>query len=327
MSTASRFEEIADTYILQVLAVSSPELLDNTDAHTHINSDDPTDSDDSDGEPDIFKVFTAEKKKCSGKAPRLLEAVPCKSAPHKPAPKAETPKPAPQTNSSSPASPIKSAPQVNLTKPAPQYRYHSDAEDPCLLSQLIGWFWQGKLDQITPAHLCTASPSIWKDITDQLRVQWVETASYETARPQEPFLDESPPFPDATLTDQPEPVYSLPLQEVDVALGNGISKPGLLDPGSQIVIIWQDLAQEIKAQINPSLQIQMEGANSATNWTFVEMDGTTTRHVGKRLSKISNVFCQLILYVGYKVAVSYKETPRVRGKGQSVPLTPTLCAP
>src|SRR6267142_1056685 len=59
----------------------------------------------------------------------------------------------------------------------------------------------------------------------------------------------------------------------------------------------------------------------------VEMDGTTTRHMGKRLSKISNVLGQLILYVGYKVAVSYKEPPRVRRKGQSVPLTPTPCAP
>jgi len=57
------------------------------------------------------------------------------------------------------------------------------------------------------------------------------------------------------------------------------------------------------------------------------MDGTTTRHVGKRLSKTSNVLCQLILYVGYKVAVSYKEMPQVRGKGQSVLLTPTPCAP
>ena len=65
MSTTSRFEEIADTYILQVSAVSSPELLTDTNDHTttHINPGDSSDSNDPDSKPDIFKVFVA-KKKC-----------------------------------------------------------------------------------------------------------------------------------------------------------------------------------------------------------------------------------------------------------------------
>ena len=44
--------------------------------------------------------------------------------------------------------------------------------------------------------------------------------------------------------------------------------PGLLDLGSQIVVIRQDLAQEINARISPRLQIEMEGANGYTNWTL-----------------------------------------------------------
>jgi len=67
---------------------------------------------------------------------------------------------------------------------------------------------------------------------------------------------------------RPEPTYSLPLQEIDVAFGNGSAEPGLLDPGSQIVVICKDLAQELNTHINAGLRIEMEGANSATNWTL-----------------------------------------------------------
>jgi len=66
----------------------------------------------------------------------------------------------------------------------------------------------------------------------------------------------------------PEPAYSLPLQEIDIALGNGSAEPGLLDPGSQIVVTRKDLAQELNACINAGLWIEMEGANSSTNWTL-----------------------------------------------------------
>ena len=43
---------------------------------------------------------------------------------------------------------------------------------------------------------------------------------------------------------------------------------GMLDPGSQIVVIWHDLAEEVNACINPNHLIEMEGANGATNWTL-----------------------------------------------------------
>jgi len=43
----------------------------------------------------------------------------------------------------------------------------------------------------------------------------------------------------------------------------------------------------------------------------VELDGTTTRHVGKRLSKTSNVLCHLIMYVGYKSQSHIKRRPKL----------------
>ena len=96
----------------------------------------------------------------------------------------------------------------------------------------------------------------------------IEVASYGEAPDPAPFTAESPPPAKSRLTHCPEPEYSLPLQEIDINLGEGISEPGLLDPGSQIVVIRRDLAQEINAHVSPGLWIEMEGANGYTNWTL-----------------------------------------------------------
>ncbi|KAI0277654.1 hypothetical protein BC826DRAFT_875443, partial [Russula brevipes] len=65
-----------------------------------------------------------------------------------------------------------------------------------------------------------------------------------------------------------EPRYSLPLQEIDVRIDNRVTVPGVIDPGSQIVAIRQDLAIEVNAQINPKVKYKMEGANGSTSWTL-----------------------------------------------------------
>jgi hypothetical protein len=65
-----------------------------------------------------------------------------------------------------------------------------------------------------------------------------------------------------------EPVYSLPLLELDTLVGDRVMVAGVLDPGSQIVVIRRDLAEEVNARINPNHLVEMEGANGATNWTL-----------------------------------------------------------
>ena len=86
-----------------------------------------------------------------------------------------------------------------------------------------------------------------KEISERLRVQRVEVTSYGEASDPGPFTAESPCPAEPRLTHCPEPEYSLPLQEIDINFSNGISEPGLLDLGSQIVVIRQDLAKEINA--------------------------------------------------------------------------------
>ncbi|KAI0278593.1 hypothetical protein BC826DRAFT_893754, partial [Russula brevipes] len=58
------------------------------------------------------------------------------------------------------------------------------------------------------------------------------------------------------------------LQEVDVEVGGSRIEAGVLDPGSQIVAIRQDLAKEVGAKINEHVKIEMEGANGVTSWTL-----------------------------------------------------------
>jgi len=330
ITSTSRIEEVADSYIFQVAGVSNLRLPTDSDPDTDpdmpglvpksdsdINSDIPAltpesddDSDTSDFD-DIFKVFAVEKKKCARKPSRLPEAAlqkiasssqqtsPQKSTPsatpqsttqvdlpkpssqirlRSPAPtnlpklatSIDPPRPPSQTRPHSPAptDPSKLAIPIDPHKPAPQYRYQSNAEDQRLIDNLVAWLWQGNLSQITPAHLYTASPAVRKEIAERLCIRRIEVASYEDACNLAPATTECSSSPEPHLTCIPEPDYSLPLQEIDISFGNGISEPGLLDLGSQIVIIRQDLAQEINTRISPRLRIEMEGANGYTNWTL-----------------------------------------------------------
>jgi len=205
--------------------------------------------------PDIFCVFAAEKKKRANKPCQLPEASALKA-----------PKPPP--SGSAPQVQHKTAPQPDSHKAPPQYRYQCNVEDQKLIDKLVTWLWQGNLAHITPAHLYAASPSVRKEISERLRVCHIEVTLYEEPSDHLPLAAE-PSFCFGTvLTHLPEPTYSLPLQEIDVAFGNGSAEPGLLDLGSQIVVIRKDLAQELNAHINAGLRIEMEGANSATNWTL-----------------------------------------------------------
>jgi hypothetical protein len=166
------------------------------------------------------------------------------------------------------SNPLKPTTSTDALKPTPQYRYQSNAEDQRLINELVSWLWQGTLTQITPAHIYAASLAVRKEIAECLRVRRVEVSSYEEPHDSQLTPAESLTPPKPCLTYQPEPEYSLLVQEIDINFPNGISEPGLFDPGSQIIVMRQDLVQEINAQINSELKIEMEGANSFIDWTL-----------------------------------------------------------
>ena len=60
--------------------------------------------------------------------------------------------------------------------------------------------------------------------------------------------------------------FCLPLQEIDVLLNNSLRIPAILDTSLQITVIWHNIVQSLGVPINYQCLIEMEGANSATNW-------------------------------------------------------------
>ena len=146
---------------------------------------------------------------------------------------------------------------------APQYRYQASAEDQFLTKQVMDWILEGKLDQITPAHILATSPPIRKELVERLRPRRVETGSFEQLSSN--CVD---PVSVLELAAKREAEFSLPLREIDVVVNNLCTEAGVLDQGSQIVVIREDLAKEVGAQINTQRTLRMEGANGSTSRTL-----------------------------------------------------------
>jgi len=105
-----------------------------------------TDDEEQEFSHNILEVFAAKKKKHNdkkGKAPKL--SVPPKES---------------QAHPAAPSNP----------RPNTQFRYHSNAEDQCLITKLEDYLMQGKLSLTTPTHVFAASPAIRKDVVDKLKV-------------------------------------------------------------------------------------------------------------------------------------------------------------
>jgi len=93
---------------------------------------------------DIFKVFTAEKKKCDSRPSK----VPKLTTPYKHRYQA-----------------------ADTSSTCAQFKYQSNTKDHHLVSKLEDYLMQGKLSLTTPAHIFAASPIICKDIVEKLRLQ------------------------------------------------------------------------------------------------------------------------------------------------------------
>jgi len=235
-NTSTRIEEVIESHILQVREVATP----NEEVFLQ----------------DIFKVFTAEKTKCPGKASEFSAPPP--------------PPPAPVPLTSAPAQPpptASSAPQSNM-----QYWYQSNAKDQQLISELEEYLMKGKLSLTTPAHVFTASHAIHKNITEKLKVCCVETNKYKVVPTADlrlclrcttvhyNFSNDLP------LSDDCSPEFCLPLLELDALFNSSFKSPAILDTSLQIVIIQHNIVQSLGFPINSQCLIEMEGANSATNW-------------------------------------------------------------
>jgi len=194
---------------------------------------------------DMFEVFATKKKDSK---PTKMSAAPPAKLPSPP-----PPPPAPATPS---------APSTSTGR-TPQYQYQASAEDQALTKQLVGWIFEGKLKQVTPAHIFASSPPIRKELVERLKPRQVETASFEQA-----YDNAADPVSVLRLATKREAEFALPLRKIDVLVNNCSTEAGILDQGSQIIVIRKDLANEVGARINTQRTLRMEGANSSTSRTL-----------------------------------------------------------
>ncbi|KAF8257113.1 hypothetical protein EI94DRAFT_1819005 [Lactarius quietus] len=283
-SSAARDSPPHTTFIVQTHGDYQPPV---TRAHVEEISELESSVSDSESELeedglDIFGVFATERKKKRAKAaklPELAEARKSKalvtsstsmlanavstpssdppSTASASAPTSTSLSAAPTTSTSASTSPptLIPIPTSTSTFGPPFYRYQATVEDQQLTTELATWLLNGKLALTTPAHVLAASPTIRKELCEKLRprhveMSWIEDVSLSVA-----------PLSVMEVATRRAPEYSLPLREVDILINHTVFEAGVLDQGSQIVLIRKDLAQEAGAHINTMNQIDMEGAN------------------------------------------------------------------
>ena len=144
-----------------------------------------------------------------------------------------------------------------------QYRYQTSAEDQFLTKQIMDWILKGKLAQIISAHVLVISPPIRKELAECLHPCCVETGSFEQVS-----NDSVDSVAMLELAAKREAEFSLPLHEIDILMNNLHTEASILNQGSQIVVIQEDLANKVDAQINTQHTLCMKGTNGSTSRTF-----------------------------------------------------------
>ena len=235
---------------------------------------------------DLFEVYAAERRKRNAKAsqlPELARPEEIEGSSNAPVLSRETPMNPPlretlpiamdktsqeATTTDAPALAADTPPDhvshPSTSLPVPQYRYQSNAEDSKLTAELYQWLLEGKLSLVTPAHVLAACPTIRKELIERLRTRRVDVASFEEI----PSPVNTTPHSVLELSAPRIAKYSLPLREVDILINDLVPETGILDQGSQIVVIRQDLAMEAGAHINFEHQLEMEGANGLVSKTL-----------------------------------------------------------
>ena len=112
-----------------------------------------------------------------------------------------------------------------------------------------------------PVHIFMESPPIHKELVECLKPRHVEMASFEQ-------VDDDNSVTILELATKCEAEFSLPLQEIDILVNNCSTQVGVLDQGSQIVIIHENLAREVGARINNQHTLHMEGMTGSTSRTL-----------------------------------------------------------
>ncbi|KAG0695664.1 hypothetical protein DFH29DRAFT_1005244 [Suillus ampliporus] len=137
------------------------------------------------------------------------------------------------------------------TMKAPKFKYESKAAVPNATQHVYRSILDMVVPHLTVSDLLTISPELRKEAVEHCHMHRVPAAT--TFPPANTFT---------TSTIPPLQVdHATPLREIRVTLNGTHSELGLLDEGSEIVVIREDVWRKMHAPINQNVRMQMQTAN------------------------------------------------------------------
>lgn len=145
-------------------------------------------------------------------------------------------------------------PPTTIRPPLPRYKYQSPIEDPAILGEVVDMILMGKLNEIQTKHLLAISPLLRAKIVELLKPQRMDLASVNNLTfDQSVHLVEPNLHGDVIVAN-----HALPLQEVATIVNGQFKEWGVLDDGSSIIVIREDLWKETMLPISPAHAMRME---------------------------------------------------------------------
>lgn len=136
----------------------------------------------------------------------------------------------------------------NITRDdQPAFSYKSKAADPEAIQWMFQWILDVAVPNVTVNDLATLSGDLRKELVDYTHTQKIP----KTTRTQTT----------AALTKPLSPNYSTPLCKITVTLAGKGTEVGLLDEGSEIVVVRKHLWEEIGFEVNPAVRMVMQTTN------------------------------------------------------------------
>ncbi|KAF7761173.1 hypothetical protein Agabi119p4_10582 [Agaricus bisporus var. burnettii] len=131
-----------------------------------------------------------------------------------------------------------------LTKPKPVYRFEPKLQNPEVAQSICQRILETEVPKITVKELLTISSDLRRMMINVSATHKVPTSSAVVAQVPGLSLD-----------------FSTPLREVEVIVhgmeGKEVKEMGLLDEGSEIVLIRKDLCEELKLEVNREQKMMM----------------------------------------------------------------------
>ena len=138
-------------------------------------------------------------------------------------------------------------------KKIPAYTYESKAATPDAASRVYQNVLNTAVPNVTISDLLAISPDLRREAVDHCRVHRTATLS-STSDALSAAISVPPPLVE----------HATPLRELKVTLNGIHTEMGLLDEGSELVVIREDVWKQTQAPINKDIRMRMQTANGSS---------------------------------------------------------------